>query len=84
MDRVAMGRASSRFSEMGSPVSSQKAIGTILDPAQGRVDLGDQLALAVAGAKFQLPFGLGGGTIGEIGMRHRLGFADSGWFRGSL
>src|SRR5690606_25528648 len=31
------------------------AVGTVLDPAQGLVDLGDQLALAVAGPKLERP-----------------------------
>ena len=44
-----------------------EAIGTVLDPAQRRVDLGDQLALAVPGPEFQLALGLGGGAVGEIG-----------------
>src|SRR5690242_7188487 len=50
-----------------------EAVRAVLDPAQRRVDLGDQLALAVAGAQFQLALGLGGGTIREIGMWYRLG-----------
>ena len=40
----------------------------VLDPAQGLVDLGDQLALAVAGAQFQGPVGLRRGAIGDIRM----------------
>src|ERR1700761_9512683 len=47
-----------------------ETVGTVLDPAQRRVDLGDQLALAVAGAQFQLPFGLGGSAVRQIGMRY--------------
>ena len=43
------------------------AVVAILDPLQRRVDLGDQLALAVAGAQFQRPVGLVGGAVGEIG-----------------
>jgi len=34
-------------------------VGAVLDPPQGGVDLGDQLALTVAGAQFQLAFGFG-------------------------
>src|SRR6185437_550209 len=44
------------------------AVGIVLDPLQRRVDLGDQLALAVAGTQFDGAIGLGRGTIGEIGM----------------
>ena len=50
-----------------------KAIRAVFDPAQRRIDLGDQLALAVTGAKFQLAFGLGRGAVGQVGMRHGLG-----------
>ena len=31
-------------------------------------DLGDELALAVAGPEFNRPVGLGGGAVGEIGV----------------
>src|SRR5205809_7687827 len=34
------------------------AVGVVLDPLQRRVDLGDQLALPVAGAQFDRPVGL--------------------------
>ena len=50
-----------------------KAVGAVLDPAQRRVDLGDQLALPVAGAQFELALGLGGGAVGQIGMRNGFG-----------
>ena len=38
-----------------------------LDPAQGRVDLADQLALAVAGAQFQRTVGFLAGAVGDVG-----------------
>src|SRR6266571_903311 len=44
------------------------AVGAVLDALQRRVDLGDQLALAVARAQLDRPVGLRGGAIGEIGM----------------
>src|SRR5690348_6518375 len=50
-----------------------EAVRTILDPAQRRVDLGDQFPLTVAGAQLQLALGLGRGAVGQVGMRHRLG-----------
>ena len=50
-----------------------KAVRAVLDPAQRRIDLGDQFALTVAGAQFQLALGLGGGAVGQIGMGHGFG-----------
>src|SRR5262249_25458486 len=44
------------------------AVGAVVDALQRRVDLGDQLALAVAGAQLDRPVGFGGGAIGKIGM----------------
>src|ERR1700730_15170945 len=44
------------------------AVGVVLDALQRRVDLGDQLALAVAGAQFDRAVGLGGRAVREIGM----------------
>ena len=44
------------------------AVGAFLDALQRRIDLGDQLALAVAGAQFDGAIGFRGGTVGEIGM----------------
>src|SRR5580704_4190277 len=44
------------------------AVGAVFDPLQRRVDLGDQLALAVAGAQFDGPVGLRGGAVGEVGV----------------
>src|SRR5258705_11505772 len=43
-------------------------VGVVLDALQRGVDLGDQLALAVAGAQFDGAIGFGRGTISEIGM----------------
>src|SRR5665213_2196029 len=44
------------------------AVGVVVDTLQRRVDLGDQLALAVAGAKFDRAVGFRGGAVGKIGM----------------
>src|SRR3981189_2865588 len=44
------------------------AVGVVLDALQPRVDLGDQLALAVAGAQFDRAVGLGRRAVREIGM----------------
>src|SRR5262252_8234751 len=44
------------------------AVGVVLDALERGVDLGDELALAIAGAKLDGAVGLGGGAIGEIGM----------------
>ena len=43
------------------------AVGAVLDPAQRVVDLGDQLALAVTGAKFEGAVGFGRRAIGKVG-----------------
>src|SRR5215469_10577953 len=48
------------------------AVGVVLDALQRGVDLGDQLALAVAGAKLDGAVGLGRRPIGEIGVVHIL------------
>src|SRR5215207_9533861 len=45
-----------------------KAVAALLDARERSIDLGDQLALAVAGSQLQCPIGLGGGAIGEVGM----------------
>jgi hypothetical protein len=44
------------------------AVGAVLDAAQGLVDLGDQLPLAIAGAKLKRPISFRGRAIGEIGV----------------
>src|SRR5580704_6858356 len=44
------------------------AVGAVLDARQRRVDLGDQLALPIAGAQFDGPVGLRGGAVGKVGM----------------
>src|SRR4051812_45014339 len=44
------------------------AIGAVLDPLDRLVDLGDQLARAVPGAKFQRPVGLDAGPVGQVGL----------------
>src|SRR5580704_17648058 len=41
-----------------------KTVRAVFDPAQRRVDLGDQLALPVAGAQFELAFRFGGSAVG--------------------
>src|SRR5262245_61293928 len=48
------------------------AVGAVLDPAQRGIDLGDQLALAVAGPELGEAVGLGGGAVGEVGLGDRL------------
>ena len=44
------------------------AVGVVVDALQRGVDLGDQLALAVAGAQFDGAVGLGRGAVGQIRM----------------
>src|SRR5579871_1167854 len=44
------------------------AVGPVFDALQRRIDLGDELALAVAGAQFYGAVGLRGRTVGQIGM----------------
>ena len=44
------------------------AVGVVVDALQRGVDLGDQLALAVAGAQLDGAVGFRGGAVGEIGM----------------
>src|ERR1019366_9219537 len=44
------------------------AVGVVFDALQRRVDLGDQLALAVAGAQFDRAVGLRRSAVGEVGM----------------
>src|SRR3954447_25841558 len=48
------------------------AVGVVLDTLERGVDLGDQLALAVAGAEFDSTVGFGRSPIGEIGVVHIL------------
>src|SRR5690242_4482697 len=43
-----------------------------LDPAEGCVDLGDQLALAVARAQFERAVGFGGGAVHEVRDRRHV------------
>src|SRR6185437_702947 len=43
-------------------------VGAVLDTLQGRVDLGDQLTLAIPGPKLKCPVALGRGPIGHIRM----------------
>src|SRR5262245_10571629 len=44
------------------------AVGVVLDSLQRRVDLGDQLALAITGAQLNGAVGLRGGAVGQIRM----------------
>src|SRR6202011_2877116 len=44
------------------------AVGVVLEALQRGIDLGDQLALAVAGAQLDRTVGLRGGAVGEVGM----------------
>src|SRR5665213_477700 len=44
------------------------AVGVVVDALQCRVDLGDQLALAVAGAQFDRAIGFGRCAIGKVRM----------------
>src|SRR5213083_1264760 len=48
------------------------AVGVVLDALERGVDLGDQLALAVAGAEFDGAVSFGRSPIGEIGVVHIL------------
>ena len=44
------------------------AVGAVLDALQRGIDLGDQFALAVAGAQLDRAVGFGGGAVGEVGV----------------
>ena len=44
------------------------AVRAVLDAAQGLVDLGDQLALAITGAELKSPVSFRGRAIGQIGV----------------
>src|ERR1700736_246441 len=44
------------------------AVGVVVDALQRRVDLGDQLALPVAGAQFDRAVGFGGSAVRQIRM----------------
>ncbi len=44
------------------------AVGAVIEPGERRLDLGDQLALAVAGAQLDRAVGFGGGAVGQVGM----------------
>src|SRR5258708_306188 len=44
-----------------------KAVGPVFEALQGRFNLGNELALAVAGAQFEGTVGFGRGAVGEIG-----------------
>ena len=49
-----------------------KAVGAIVKADKGGVDLGNQLALAVAGAKLERPLGLGARPVGDVGVLRRF------------
>ncbi len=44
------------------------AVGTVLDPTQRLVDLGNKLPLTVTGPKFKRPISFRRRAIGEVGM----------------
>src|SRR3954453_13998829 len=44
------------------------AVGAVVEALQGGIDLGDQLALPVAGTQLDGAVGLGRGAIGEVGV----------------
>src|SRR5689334_24524891 len=46
-----------------------EAVGAVVETAQGRVDLGDELALPVARAQFELTLGLGRGAVDRKSTR---------------
>src|SRR6478609_4901911 len=48
------------------------AVGALVEAPKGRVDLGNQLALPVAGAKLECPLGLGARPVGDIGVLGRF------------
>src|SRR3546814_20328984 len=64
-----------RISDWSSDVCSSDlraiAIFTLFDPADRRIDLGDQFALTVAGAHFDRPVGLARRAVGEVGFAQR-------------
>ena len=67
-ERVAIGRASRRLRLIGSAGLLAIAVGPLFDPAQRIVDLGDQLALPIAGPQLQRAIGFQGRTIRQIGL----------------
>lgn len=44
------------------------SVAAILDAGEGRIDLGDELALTVAGAQFECAVCLRCGAVGEVGV----------------
>ena len=59
------------------------AVGAVVDPGQRGVDLGDQLALAVAGPQLDRAVGLRGGAVGEVGVVLALVLEGRAGFPGS-
>src|SRR4030081_2135268 len=53
------------------------AVGSVIEPGERGVDLGDQLALAVTCPELDRTVGLGGGAVGEIGVILVLGLEVS-------
>ena len=49
------------------------AVGAVIEAGERRIDLGDQLALAVAGAQLDGSIGFGGRAVGKVGMILVLG-----------
>src|SRR5215208_8018534 len=48
------------------------AVFALVEPARRAIDLGDQLALAVAGAKLDRPVGLARCAVGKVGLAKRI------------
>ena len=48
------------------------AVGALIEAGKGGVDLGNQLALAVTGAKLERPLGLRACPVGDIGVLSRF------------
>ena len=44
------------------------AVGAVVDRCERRIDLGDQLALAIAGPQLDRPVGLRRGAVGQVGV----------------
>lgn len=64
-ESVAIGRASRRLRDRLAGLLAI-AVGAVVDAGDGGVDLGDQLALPVAGAQFDGAIGFGGGPVGDV------------------
>src|SRR5690606_35045803 len=75
LDRQSGGRAGLKASQADRLAGVFAiAIGAVLDPAQGLIDLGDQLALTVTGPKFQRTIRFRRGPVHQVGVVFGLGF----------